>query len=368
MASGRTDAAIVQPSPDDAASINTDASASPSDASDLPESAVDVSADALGDAVDPGAGARWVTAPAAVVAVAATNDTLAIAYVERSSGTGVAPEGRLVLKLLDGALEARGQAQEIDRQPIGDVPPIPSVATDGISFLVCWSPTDQVRCLAPGGSAGSPPLFQTGGVSPTLAFHGDAWALAYVPSTGRTEVSEARVARFSRQGAPLGDPAAFPYDAYFGRPVAFVSTPSGFALLAGQKTLSLYRLTMALAVQGTPVDTGLTPWAYQTLAATDDEAAMGLAKPYANVLVHLRGSEVVLRQERGCPSKTGCDTAVALQGDSFAVAWRSASGQVSFFADIDHAGTSDDVLADTASSTVLVPFGSGLVVVSSGAP
>ena len=59
---------------------------------------------------------------------------------------------------------------------------------------------------------------------------------------------------------------------------------------------------------------------------------------------------------------------MALQGDSFAVAWRSASGQVSFFADIDHAGTSDDVLADTASSTVLVPFGSGLVVVSSGAP
>src|SRR5947207_13082223 len=46
----------------------------------------------------------------------------------------------------------------------------------------------------------------------------------------------------------------------------------------------------------------------------DDEAAMGLAKPYAGVLVHVRGSEVVVRQERGCGSEEGGDTAVALPG------------------------------------------------------
>lgn len=326
------------------------------------------SSDASGDAIDAAAGLWWSMSPAAEVAVAATNDTLAVAYVEQPSGSGATSEGRLMLQVRDGDLNARGAAQEIDRQPVGNVPPIPSVATDGVNFLVCWSPLEQVRCLAAGGSTDSPPLFQTGGVSPTIAFHGETWALAYVASPSRSQMNEARVVRFSREGASLGDPAAFPYDAYFGRPVSFVSTPSGFALLAGQTNLSLYRLTPELSVDGTPVDTGLGTWGYHTLAASDDEAAMALAKPYGNVLLHVRGSEVVLRQERGCGAKGGCDTAVALQGDTFAVAWWSASGQFSYFADINHAGTSADVLADNASSTVLVPYGSRLVVVSKGAP
>jgi hypothetical protein len=181
-------------------------------------------------------------------------------------------------------------------------------------------------------------------------------------------MNEARVVRISPEGAQLGASATVGYDGYFSRPVPFVSTSSGFALLAGQPKLSLYRLTADLAVQGVPVDIGLMPWTYQSLAATDDEAAMSLAKPYGNVLVHVRGNEIVLRQERDCGGKTGCGTTVAPNGSTFAVAWWSAPGEFAFFPDIDQAGAPREALAETAASFVLVAFRSRLIVVSNSAP
>jgi hypothetical protein len=352
----------------DAGTAPADAAPDGGDASQTGDLAMDGSPDAAIDATGVGAVLRWPDTAVGEVAVAATNDTLAVVYVENVPDAGTPSQSRLMLQLLNGDLKARGAAREIDRQVTGDIPPIPSVATNGTSFLLCWSPTDQVRCLGADGSSSSPALFQTGGVTPTVAFQGQAWALAYVASPQRSQMNEVRVVRIPSDGAPPGEPAVFPYDAYFSRPVPFVSTPSGFALLAGQPTLSLYRLDAQLAVQGTPVDTGLGSWAYRSLAATDDEAAMGLAKPYGNVLVHIRGSEVVLHQDRGCGEKGGCDTAVALQGDTFAVAWWSTGGQVSFYPDIDHAGTPLDVLASTRSPLTLVPFRSQLIVVSRGVP
>ena len=343
--------------------VDASADVVPVDASaDVPP--VDASAD-----VPPGEGGLWwASAPARDVAGAATLDTLAIAYVEAASGSSASPEGRLMLQLLDGQLQPRGGLTEIDRQPIAaGGPPIASVATDGDGFVVCWSPTDQIRCLEVRGGRAASLLIQTAGAWPAIAFRGQTWAVAYVTSPTRSQMSEARVTTFSREGLALVTSASFPYDAYFERPVSFVGTPSGFALLAGQGTLTLTRLTPELAVQGLPVDTGVSPWAFRSLAATDGEAAMGLAQPYGNILLHLRGSEVVLRQERGCPSKTGCGAAVAWQQNTFAVAWWSAAGSLSYFADVDHAGVAGDQLAD-ASSIVIVPFGSHTVLVGKGVP
>jgi hypothetical protein len=338
------------------------------DSGDDPRDAtgVDVSTvDATGVDASPATGAvvRWV-APFANLAAAATSDTLAVAYSLIETDAEGARQGRLMLQLLDQGLEARGEPRELDRGPSTAFAPLPTIATDGVDFVVCWSPRDQVSCFRAQPDR-EPVLFvQTLGLEPTIVFHAPSWALAYVVRLDGTYSYEARVTRLSSEGAPLGTPAAFPYDNYFSAPVPFVATPSGYALLVGKDEEWLYRLADDLGVRGTPVDLGVLPWAFHALAATDEEAALAVAVPYGNVLVHIRGNDIVLRQERGCGDKTGCAAAVAPHGSTFAVAWWPVSGPLSYFDDIDHAGAPNDQLAVRGAPIALIPFRSGMVIVT----
>jgi hypothetical protein len=270
------------------------------------------------------------------------------------------------LHLYDQAHAPRRGALELDRQASDGRMAAPSVATDGTDFVVCWSPQDQVRCFRVGRDGGSSLFFQTTGVTPAVIYHWPSWALAYGISQDRTSMTEVRVTRLGPEGTAVGDIATFPYDDYFSRPVSFVSTSSGFALLAGSKTLNLYRLSPDLAVIGAPIDTGLMPWSSDALAATDDEAALAIAIPYGNVLMHLRGGDVVLRQNRTCCGKTGGSTAVALFGTTFAVAWWSTGGAPTSFDDIERASASLEGPPADDSPIALVVFRSRPLIVTYG--
>lgn len=313
-------------------------------------------------------GPARLQAPATNFGVAAVDDTLAVAYYEPGTFTEGASDRRLLLQLFDEALAARGEALELDRQASDGQMAPPTVGTDGTTFVICWSPQGQVRCFQVRRDGASSLLFQTTGVTPTVAFRPPTWALAYGISRDRTSTTEVHVTRFAPEGTAVGDVATFPYDNYFSRPVSFVATETGFALLAGSDTVHLYRLGPDLAVVGAPLDTGLMPWSSEALAATDDEAAVAVAIPYGNVLIHVRGGDIVLRQNRTCCGKTGGSAAVAAAGTTFAVAWWSTGGALTFFDDIDHAAATAEDTLDDSPPLAIVMFRSRLLVVTVALP
>lgn len=307
-------------------------------------------------------------APATRFAAAATDDTLAVTYYEPGTTPQGTSAGELRLQLFDEALEPRGAPFELDRETVGGSASLPTVATDGADFVACWSRDGQARCFRAGQNGASGLLFQTSGVTPAVAFHPPSWAVAVVVPAERTSTAELQVTRLAPEGVPVGDPATFPYDGYFARPPSFVSTPSGFALLAGSVTVHLYRLSGDLGVVGAPLDMGFMPWSSDALAATDDEAAMSLAIPYGHVLIRVRGDDVVLRQNRSCCGKTGGSAAVAVAGSTFAVGWRSTDGGVVLFEDIEAANMQAGEPVLDEKPLAVVAFRSRLVIVAPEPP
>jgi len=316
------------------------------------------------------AGVTRVRPPASMVAVAATADALAVAYLVRppavaDAGPDATSDGRLLRQWLDGDLAPLGAAEELDRRPDMGTLVQPAVASNGTDVLVCWSAQDDLRCFLL--RKDSPPslFFATTGAFPTPAAFETGWGLAYQWSTLATDAAEIKVLRLTGEGQALGPTVSFPSDNYFHISVPFVSTPSGFALLAGRKSLSLIRLTRDLEVQGDPVDTKLLPWSFQSLAATDEEAAFGLSVPYGNRLFHVRGQEVVATQSRPCVGKAGCQVAVTWQGRGFAAAWWNTPDELAFAADVDQATVGEHEILGFGPQVLLVPFRGRLVAVTS---
>jgi len=85
---------------------------------------------------------------------------------------------------------------------------------------------------------------------------------------------------------------------------------------------------------------------------------MAVAYPYGNSLIHIRGGDVVVRDDQGCCGKTGGSAALVAAGSRFAVAWWATSGQLAFFEDIDRAKAPLDDAPVDGPPLALVVFGS----------
>lgn len=277
-----------------------------------------------------------------VPSAASLGNEAAVAYVERTSASGMPTTARVVMQRFDSNGEPRGSLIVLANNP-GDRSTV-TLASDGEQYAVCWDETTSIRCsLVDDQGFIERNTLGLLGQNATIVARANGWAIAYTGSDRRRLRVQLLSSLLQLDGGGV-DPRLFTYPSPGDQSPLFVATPSGYAMVGSETDsgpASLVRLGPDLQQVVAPIALGRGLWFASQLVASETRAAVSLSAPYGSYLLLLSRERLTAEVLIGGGGKAGTSQALLMTDGGIAAAWLSPDGGVrrSFFAD----GHDDDI-------------------------
>lgn len=276
-----------------------------------------------------------------VPSAASLGNEAAVAYVERTSTSGMPTTARVVMQRFDSNGEPRGSLIVLannlaDRSTV-------TLAGDGNQYAVCWDETTGIRCsLVDDQGVTERNLLGLPGQNATIVARANGWAIAYTGSDKRIRM-QLLSSLLQLDGGEV-DPQLFSYPSPGDQTPLFVATPSGYVVVGSETDsgpASLVRFGLDLQQAVAPIALGRGLWFASQLVASETRAAVSLSAPYGSYLLLLSRDRLTAEVLIGGGGKAGTSQALLMTDGGIAAAWLTPNGGVRrrFFAD----GHDDDI-------------------------
>ena len=276
-----------------------------------------------------------------VPSAASLGNEAAVAYVERTSTSGMPTTGRVVMQRFDANGEPRGSLIVLANHP-SDRSTV-TLASDGKQYAVCWDETTVIRCSMVNDQGFiERNTISLPGQNATIVANANGWAIAYMGSDRRLHM-RLLSSLLQLDGGEV-DPHLFSYPSPGDQTQLFVATPSGYVLVGSETEsgpASLVRFGPDLQQVLAPIALGRGLWFASQLVASETRAAVSLSAPYGSYLLLLSRDRLTAEVLIAGGGKAGTSQALLMTDGGIAAAWLTPDGGVRrrFFAD----GHDDDI-------------------------
>lgn len=276
-----------------------------------------------------------------VPAAASLGNEAAVAYVERTSTSGMPTTGRVVMQRFDSNGEPRGSLLVLANNP-GERSTV-TLASDGRQYAVCWDETTVIRCSMVNDQGFiERNILGLPGQNATIVARANGWAIAYTGSDKRLRM-QLLSSLLQLDGGEV-DPQLFTYPSPGDQTPLFVATPSGYVLVGSETDsgpASLVRFNSDLQQVVAPIALARGLWFASQLVASETRAAVSLSAPYGSYLLVLSRDRLTAEVLIAGGGKAGTSQALLMTDGGIAAAWLTPDGGVRrrFFAD----GHDDDI-------------------------